>query len=290
MSNYFQNFPKVNYRFGDETSSVEFQHLGTYVDILEQVKQYSVFYQAYDIQNGERPDQVSYKFYRDPNFGWTFFLLNDSLRQGGWPIRDADVYPKAQEYYPGTVIAVDGVSQPQAPNVVNGQVVWLPTQEQIPLCKSTNFVVGNYLYFPNTRVTGKILKVDQKMGMIWTDAKGLRTLDNVCSAISESESAKVTADSSYIPLEQLAVMSVEKIWDEFDAPHHYEDASGNWIYPSYSATYPHPFDFRSVNTVNSVSYFERLTDYNEAQKRILVIKPENIFVIAQEFRDLLRNS
>ena len=38
MSNYFQDFPVVDYYFGDEETTTRFQHLGTAVDILEQVK------------------------------------------------------------------------------------------------------------------------------------------------------------------------------------------------------------------------------------------------------------
>ena len=289
MSNYFKDFPKTPYRFGGEIESVEFQHLGTYIDVIDQVKDHSIFYQNYNIQNGERPDQLSYKLYRSTDYYWTFYLLNDHLRQGGWPIRDADVYPKAQRYYPNTVLAVDGVAMQQEPKVVLGKIVWLPSQEYLPMSKSTVFVPENYLYFPNSKVAGKILKIDQKMAMIWTDADGIRGVDTQCVAITAEEGLAVIADPDYVPVNQYAIMQIEKKWDEFDAPHHYEDAEGNWICPSYSGTYPNPFDHNSVNTMNSVSYYQRLSEYNESQKSISVIKPENIVEIATEFRNLLRD-
>ena len=290
MSNYFKDFPKVPYRFGDEREFVEFQHLGTYIDILDQVKDYAVYYMNYHVQNGERPDQLSYKLYRSSNYHWTFYLLNDHLRQGGWPIRDADVYPKAQEYYPNTVLAVDGVAMQQEPKVVLGKIVWMPSQEFLPLSKSTVFVTGNYLYFPNSKVAGKILRIDQKMAMIWTDAVGVRSLDTQCVAVTAEEGLAVIADPDYVPVSQYSIMQIEKKWDEFDAPHRYEDAEGNWVFPSYSEKHPYPFDHNSVNTMNSVSYYQRLVEYNETQKSISVIKPENIVDIASEFRNLLRNS
>jgi hypothetical protein len=310
MSNYFEEFPVVDYKFGDEETFTTFQHLGTYVDIIDQVKSYNVYYQDYSIQNGERPDQLSSRLYRNPNYYWTFYLLNDHLRQGGWPIRDADVYPKAQEYYPNTVLGVNGVSMTQEPKVVNREILWMPTSEQIPLTKSTNFVVGNYLYFPNSKLAGKILKIDQKMGFITTDADGVRAVDNVCSAISAEEGLKVIADANYVPVEQYAIMEIDKVWDEFDAPHHYEDVSGNWIYPQISSTAPYPFNhnrlvgwdndyasstYRTMKvvstdpTTNSVSNYQRLANINEEQKSISVIKKESIAKIAKEFRRLLRN-
>ena len=47
MSDYFKNFPVVDYKFGDETTPVQFQHIGTAVDILEQVRPFNVYYQNY---------------------------------------------------------------------------------------------------------------------------------------------------------------------------------------------------------------------------------------------------
>ena len=80
MSNYFKNFPVVDYRFGNNELPVQFQHLGTYIDIIDQVKEYSMFYESYFIPNGMRPDQVSSVLYGTPNNYWTFWLLNDITR------------------------------------------------------------------------------------------------------------------------------------------------------------------------------------------------------------------
>lgn len=288
MSNYFEEFPTVDYKFGDETTMTKFQHLGTAVDILEQVKQFEVYYQTYHIQNGERPEQLSYKLYNDVNHYWTFYLLNDHLRQKGWPIRDADVYPKAQEYYPNTVLAVNAVAQTKSPSVVNNETIWLPTDEQLPMTNSTTFVAGNYLYFPNTGLAGKLLKVDQKMGFIWCEVNGLRTVDNICVAVPESEGLKVIADSTYVPETQYAEMEINKIYDEFDAPHHYEDVNGQYVWPSYSTTYPYPFDHKLSSTVQSVSYYQNLIELNDEQKSISVIKQDSITSIVSALNQLLR--
>ena len=46
-----------------------------------------VTYAKYQINDGDRPEIVSNLLYGDPKFHWTFFLLNDSLKEGknGWP-------------------------------------------------------------------------------------------------------------------------------------------------------------------------------------------------------------
>ena len=311
MSNYFEEFPLVDYKFGEEDTTTKFQHLGTYVDILDQVKDYSVYYETYAIQNGERPEQLSYKLYRDVNHYWTFFLLNDHLRQTGWPIRDADVYPKVQEYYPHTVLAVNGVAQTYDSKIApDGSTVWTPNQDQISFAQTTFFVEGAYLFFPFSKTAGKIKKVDQQHGFITCDVRDIRSVDDACYVVPEEEALKVIADPDYVPVILYAAMEVNKVWDEFDAPHHYEDTSGNWIYPKYSATHPYPYDHNKLigwdnnpssetyrtwqvvstePTVNSVSNFERIREINDEQKLISVIKRDSIVKITSEFRRLLRN-
>jgi hypothetical protein len=49
----------------------------------------STFYTYHDIHDGERPDTVSYRIYGNPNYYWTFFILNNELRaglNGAWPL------------------------------------------------------------------------------------------------------------------------------------------------------------------------------------------------------------
>ena len=290
MSDYFREFPVVDYRFGDETNTTRFQHLGTYVDVVDQVKEYSVYYNTHNILSGERPEHVSYKLYGTTNYYWTFYLLNDHLRQNGWPVRDADLFNKVQKYYPNTVITTSGVSLEMKPKIENGGIVYCPSEEQQPLSKSKYFKAGNYVYFPRSKVAGQIKKVDQRMGMIYTDATGIRGIDTMMEIISEDDATSVIADSSFIPSIRYEEMEIIKVYDEWDAPHHYEDASKNWVYPTYSGIYPHPIDQTSVNTVQSVSNYDRLIDLNDNQKIISVIKADTIDTIASEFVRLLRDN
>ena len=295
MSSYFHNFPKVDYRFGDESTTSIFQHLGTYVDVIDQVKEYSVYYQTYNIRNGERPEQLSYTLYRDTDYYWTFYLLNDHLRESGWPIRDADVYAKAQKYYPNKVSHVTGVVQKQGLKLYddgNGvSVVWVPLDELLPLCKSTTFKVGNYVYFRSSKVAGKILAIDQKMGAITHDAMGIRSasVDRTMESISDDDALKVQADPNYEPIARYETMEIVKNYDEFDAPHHYEDADGNWIWPDWAEKYPNALNRSIVNTVNSISNYQRLTELNTDQQVISVIKQDSINKIVAEFNRLLVN-
>jgi len=55
-----------------------------------------ITYTKYQIRDGDRPEIVSNLLYGDPKYQWTFFLLNDSLRDGksGWPMS----LPEFDEY------------------------------------------------------------------------------------------------------------------------------------------------------------------------------------------------
>jgi hypothetical protein len=321
MSDYFKNFPVVNYNFGDEKTSTEFQHIGTAVDILEQVRPFNVYYQNYVIQNGERPEQLSYKLYGHTNHYWTFYLLNDHLRTQGWPIRESDLYNKAQQYYPNMTFSTIGVTQLHEPKLIDlgeGEFIeWLPTDSRTPLSQSPGFKVGSYVYFRYSKKAGVIKKIDQQTAMITVDVEGVRTVDNVMEIIEEEEALKVIADPEHTPNKKIEELEIFKHYDEFDAPHHYEDASGNWLYPVQSAIYPYEFDqsklrrwdnlamldevtpnptFRTwvvaseKTSLNSISNYTRLRELNESQQHISVIKADVIDQIVSELKALLKRA
>lgn len=101
---FFNNFPRIDYKFGDEILPSRFQNLSVYIDLIDQVTDDANFYEKYTIIDGERPDILSYKLYGTTDLYWTFFLLNEKLRRQGWPLTFQEVYENRVLYYPHTVI------------------------------------------------------------------------------------------------------------------------------------------------------------------------------------------
>ena len=101
---YFTNFPKVDYKFGSEDFTVQFPNLSAYSDVLDSVKQNSSFYANYTIKRGERPDHTSQRLYNDPSYHWTFYLLNDGIRESGWPVNQYELDVLIKGNHPNTVI------------------------------------------------------------------------------------------------------------------------------------------------------------------------------------------
>lgn len=101
MSTYFKNFKIDRYRFGDNEQPVLFQRLSTYIDVLDRVQDNTSVYTNTTILSDERPDTLSYRIYGTPDYYWTFYLMNEKLREQGWPLTDKRVYEKSEELYNG---------------------------------------------------------------------------------------------------------------------------------------------------------------------------------------------
>ena len=82
---FFKQFPKTDIAIGTTIETVVdiFRH----VDVNDVLADEISNYQYYIIQDGERPDNLSQKLYGTPDYYWTFFILNESLKNGidDWP-------------------------------------------------------------------------------------------------------------------------------------------------------------------------------------------------------------
>ena len=289
-TNYFRQFPVVEYSFGDETSTVNFQNLTVYIDALDQLKEYGVFYQNYHVQNGERPDHVSYRLYGNTDYYWTFWLLNDHLKEQGWPIDNSQLYLRAQQYYPHLVCRVNGVAYDKTLRINK------------PMSASPTFKLGSYVWLKENKIAGQIVRIEQDLGLIFIDlnigsalnvARTMTVNTNPNLSLGQTGipttklvtvneySAKLIMNNQnvagpdgqdHVPLDQYEEMNIIQAYKQYDAPHHYEDASGTWVKPTYASTSPHAFDWTSVTTQQSVSYFQRLREVNDEQRAIKVLK------------------
>lgn len=141
---FFSNFPVIDYKFGNEVDTALFQNLTVYVDLIDQVIDNSSLYTTYTIQDGERPDSLSFKLYGTVDHYWTFYLLNSKLRIQGWPLTYQEQYTQAEVFYPNTV---------------------LTTQESM----HGKFYLNNILAtkpFSDPPFKGKILEKNYEMGQI----------------------------------------------------------------------------------------------------------------------------
>jgi hypothetical protein len=90
--NLYVNYPKINFKL-DSYDSVRAIDITSSIRIKKFLKEYrGISYFPYVIQNGERPDTVSYKIYKDSTLDWLILLTNDMYNV-------YDDWPKDQETF-----------------------------------------------------------------------------------------------------------------------------------------------------------------------------------------------
>ena len=188
---YFKNFQKLNYLYGNEPVPIITQNLSRYVDIIDQVKDDISFLTYYNIKEGYRPDQVSIELYDTPLHYWTFYLLNDNIRQQGWPLVNLEFQTYIKKIFPNTV---------------------LTTRENI----STKFKVGQTVTGNTSGVSGKIIRRNLDLGQV--------IIEGNVSFTTNGET--VTSTNSSGVAESIVIVSAS---DEHKAANYYTDTSGGIV-------------------------------------------------------------
>lgn len=133
---FFKQFPKTQYNFEDKGSIRNVVNLFKHVDIKKVPLDGYISYTYYNVKGGDRPDTISTKLYGTPDYYWTFFILNNSLKKGlrAWPKSQQElekyITNRYDDYKIGlmipqtqqTVVVVDGtqVEETITTNTLNG--------------------------------------------------------------------------------------------------------------------------------------------------------------------------
>lgn len=95
---FFSQFPKTNLKIADDRFDTSLIDIYRHVDINETLVDDLSSYTYYTIKDGERPDVVSFKLYKTPEFHWSFFIVNENMKNGldDWPrsYREQESYIK----------------------------------------------------------------------------------------------------------------------------------------------------------------------------------------------------
>ena len=189
---YFNDFPKVQYKFGDEIDPTIFQDISIYSDVVDQIKDSISLLNLHTIQEGFRPDQVSIQLYGTSLYYWTFYLLNDNLRQQGWPLNRHELEVYTRKVFPNTVLTIRDTNLP------------------------IKFKVGQSVSGGTSGASGKIIKRNLDLGQIFVEGD---------VGFSQGGELLTSINSSGIS-ETLSSVSSSK---EYLAASHYIDGSSNIV-------------------------------------------------------------
>jgi hypothetical protein len=165
----FRNFKPVLYKFGNEDKFALFTNLTQYVDLIDDIKSRNLFLADYTIPANERPDQVSFRLYGTTDYYWTFFLVNDHLRENGWPLTLNEVHTAAQKRYPHRLVTV---------KLLQPDVIDYYDENNIPIFRSKlvgtapdQFEVGAVVEGNVSGTRGIIIKRDLSLGTFVIDTE-----------------------------------------------------------------------------------------------------------------------
>lgn len=247
---YFQEFEKINYKFGNETSTEVFTNISAYADIIDQIKDDASFYTYEQIVEGFRPDQLSIRLYNTPIYYWTFYLLNDNIRQQGWPLTNVELDALIKKRYPNTAIT---------------------TSESL----TGIFKVGRTVVGSTSGATGKILHRNLEFGQL--------IIEGSLTFTSGEEVTSTFLSPGGTTVESITINSAS---EEYNATHHYENASNEWVDIIDSAGAP-SLVIGAQNT--KITNYEHYFNENDKLRDIKVIRPSLIGEIATSYKRAIRS-
>lgn len=247
---YFKRFPIVNYNFGDNEASTLFSNISAYIDIIDQVKQEVAFYEKYTILDGDRPDMVSQKLYGTPDYHWTFFAMNDGLRESGWPMPERELRELVKKRYPHRTVT---------------------TESSI----ASTFLPGINVIGKTSGTTGRVIERNLDLGQIViasdkNDA-GLNNNFGTTEQLAAGDTAEQQAVNTAVAINESA---------QYNSVLYYKNSSGNIVDID-------PFN-QNTSGLTPVTILDDHISFNDKLKEITVIKPSQISSIISEYFRLLK--
>lgn len=187
---YFTNFPNILYKFGNEATQNVIQDVSAYVQLIDEIKDNISFYTLYTILEGERPDQLSQKIYESPDYYWTFFLMNDKIKEQGWPLNTQDLDNLIKKELPYTV---------------------LTTRNDI----TQTFKAGQTITGVTSGATGTIISRRLDFGQIVISTTGTFLAGEVIRSVVGTTTQTTTIATGNVL--------------QYNSIHHWEDDNGVWV-------------------------------------------------------------
>lgn len=247
---YFQRFPFVEYNFGDNEANTVFPNITSYIDMIDQLKSEVAFYEKYTILDGDRPDVVSQKLYGTPDYHWTFFFMNDGLRESGWPLPEREMRELVKKRYPHRTVT---------------------TEDAI----AANFLPGDFVLGKTSGTTGRVIERNLDLGQIVIASDENEAGLNNNFGQTEQIVAGTTAEEQAINTANLISESVQ-----YNATLYYKNSAGDIIDID-------PYN-QTTSGLIPTTIMEDNIEFNDKLKDIIIIKPSRVTSVVSEYFRLLK--
>ena len=285
---FFRQFPKTSYDFFNRGVNYKVTDIFRYVNVdysfLDDVSTYSY----YRIQNGERPDIVSQRLYGTPDYYWTFFIINDHLKEGigNWPLPPELFEDYMNSEYSGVAVTSEvnlGINK-------EGEILYTNTlADEFPIGTEVAITVagvptviidpqtGAQKIIPTyvTRGTGKVYARNPQLCQLVI--RDIVPSPGVTEPFVEEGFIRSNNDTLIIKSFSL-----------------YRDAVKYYLDPATDReTYnPYAFDPTELSSeanfsLSPVSYYDYESDLNDKRSDIRVVRPNLIYRFANQFSNLI---
>jgi hypothetical protein len=260
MLNFFRAFPLREYQFQDDTNDQVF-----IVDISRNVRAFldqmdnHTYYLWETVSDGSRPDQLSMKLYKTPNYWWTFFVINPKLSEGlhQWPKSSLELENYVTSKY-GNRIALTPIQRSGSLNDVH-----------LISNRNTDLVIGEQVLGFDTGTTAVVESVNHQLNQV--------IVKDVVGEFSDSESIGFIT-STIVFSSNLDHKVLVQPYE--DAVHHYIDSDGNWI---------DRLRFNEDDTELPVTNFDYELSENDSKMNLKVLNSSVVDEFATRYKKLINS-
>lgn len=318
---FFQQFPKIQYDLEETKDFTERVDIYRHVDVDTIRSDDFTTYLFYEIQEGERPDIVSQKLYRTPDYYWTFFIINDFLQDGfnEWYKSYIDFHRGLDQEYGdhGAFIFLPNLPT-SATEIASAVDSPLNSPENDYTRNMMNGLDLNYDYLRFVRVddspepTAKIERYDNFMLQLITHEATTTDFYSTTGIyrFGFSSTATQTQKDTWLEIYTDYLKSINAISADVDTltesdlstytyrPHRAYDELINAPYRFLSGDSPivhigaydaiHPN--RGLGSISNIqTWFEYENEKNEARKKIRYVRPEFIQDFVETYQNLINS-
>ena len=303
---FFKQFPKTTYDLKRDGNLIEIKDIFRNVDINGKLINPASAYQYYYIQDGERPDQIADKLYRNSRYYWTIFIANDRLRDGymKWPLSYQQLQRRiSEDYNPYIVIELDSRSVTRLGEYAN------------PI-SSLSFGVSNSLFGGDTALSrdewsgiGTGYKLDSERNQLWIKPGTNDAAVKFRNFLSSGREFPQTLPDSKQPFTGAVPclsFSFNTIGDGYGLT---QEIEGQTVVTNiqavrgWGAAWQAPYYYKGTNdsrqtitdavaagaVSNPYTYSEFLEDENNALTAIRIVKPNYIAEFAEVYKEYVNS-
>lgn len=149
---YFKSLPKVRYLDENNTTTV-FTNLMARASIIPSILNNTLAYYTYDIQDGDTPEIVAYKYYGDINRFWIVLYCNKIIDpQWDWPLSSnkfekyvLNKYPTSLNnvhHYEKITTKTNNVQNTNSTTTVDNQIISQTVYNNLPSDLTNTYNIG----------------------------------------------------------------------------------------------------------------------------------------------------